>query len=58
MEAEADIYESDSVDDAEQFSEEEIVELKNQVAELENQLAKFKENNKKLERATSAVACP
>lgn len=53
MEAEADIYESDSVEDAEQFSEEEIVELKNQVAELETQLAKFKENNKKLETIKS-----
>ena len=53
MEAEADIYESESVEDTEQFSEEEIVELKNQVAELENQLAKFKENNKKLETVKS-----
>ena len=53
MEAEADIYESESVEDTEQFSEEEIVELKNQVAELENQLAKFKENNKKLETIKS-----
>lgn len=53
MEAEADIYESDSVEDAEQFSEEEIIELKNQVVELENQLAKFKENNKKLETIKS-----
>ncbi len=53
MEAEADIYESESVEETEQFSEEEIVELKNQVAELENQLAKFKENNKKLETIKS-----
>ena len=53
MEAEADIYESESVEETEQFSEEEIIELKNQVAELENQLAKFKENNKKLETIKS-----
>ena len=53
MEAEADIYESESVEETEQFSEEEIIELKYQVAELENQLAKFKENNKKLETIKS-----
>lgn len=53
MEAEADIYESELLEDTEQFSEEEIVELKNQVTELENQLAKFKENNKKLETIKS-----
>lgn len=53
MESESDVYEFNSDEEPEQFSEEEIVELKNQVAELENQLAKFKENNKKLETIKS-----
>lgn len=53
MESESDVYEFNSGEELEQFSEEEIVELKNQVAELESQLAKFKENNKKLETIKS-----
>ena len=53
MESESDVYEFNSDEEPEQFSEEEIVELKNQVAELESQLAKFKENNKKLETIKS-----
>lgn len=53
MESESDVYEFNSAEEPEQFSEEEIVELKNQVAELESQLANFKENNKKLETIKS-----
>ena len=53
MESESDVYEFNSDEEPEQFSEEEIVELKNQVAELESQLAKFKENNKKLDTIKS-----
>lgn len=53
MEAEADTYEFCADEDAEQFSEKEIEDLKNQVADLENQLAKFKESNKKLETIKS-----
>lgn len=53
MESESDVYEFNSDEEPEQFSEEEIVELKNQVAELEEQLAKFKENNKKMETIKS-----
>lgn len=53
MESESDVYEFNSDEESEQFSEEEIVELKNQVVELEEQLAKFKENNKKMETIKS-----
>ena len=53
MEAESDTYEFDSYDEPEQFSEQDIEDLKNQVADLENQLAKFKESNKKLETIKS-----
>ena len=53
MEAESDTYEFDSEDEPEQFSEQDIEDLKNQVADLEKQLAAFKESNKKLETIKS-----
>ena len=53
MEAEADTFEFDSDENAEQFSEEEVSELKKQVEDLETQLAKFKESNKKTETIKS-----
>lgn len=53
MESESDVYEFNSNEESEQFSEEEIVELKNQVVELEEQLARFKENNKRMETIKS-----
>lgn len=53
MESESDVYEFNSDEESEQFSEEEIVELKNQVVELEEQLARFKENNKRMETIKS-----
>ncbi len=53
MESEADTFEFNAEDEPEQFSEQEIEDLKNQVAELENQLATFKESNKKLETIKS-----
>ena len=53
MESEADTFEFNAEDEPEQFSEQEIEDLKNQVADLENQLATFKESNKKLETIKS-----
>lgn len=63
MEAEADIYEfEESAEDdkdkekdkeAEQFSQADIDDLKNQISELESQLATFKESNKKTETIKS-----
>lgn len=57
MESESDTYEFEGVnennDDAEQFTEADIEDLKNQVAELEEQVSKYKENNKKLETIKS-----
>lgn len=54
MESESDVYEFESEDeDAEQFSEADIEDLKNQILELENQVAQFKEGNKKLETIKS-----
>lgn len=53
MESESDTYEFESEDDAEQFTEADIEDLKNQVAELEEQVKTFKENNKKLETIKS-----
>lgn len=53
MESESDTYEFESEDDAEQFSEADIEDLKNQISELEEQVSKFKENNKKMETIKS-----
>ena len=53
MESEADTFEFNAEDEPEQFSEQEIEDLKNQVADLEKQLATFKESNKKLETIKS-----
>lgn len=53
MEAEADTFEFNAEDEPEQFTEQEIEDLKNQVAALEKQLATFKESNKKLETIKS-----
>ena len=53
MEAESDTYEFDSKESEEQFSENEISELKKQIEDLENQVASYKENNKKLETIKS-----
>lgn len=53
MESESDTYEFESEDDAEQFTEADIEDLKNQVAELEEQVSKYKENNKKMETIKS-----
>ena len=53
MESEADTFEFNAEDEPEQFSQQEIEDLKNQVTDLENQLATFKESNKKLETIKS-----
>jgi len=53
MEAESDTYEFISDDDTEQFTQEDIDELKKQIADLENQVQIFNENNKKLETIKS-----
>lgn len=53
MESESDTYEFESEDDAEQFTEADIEDLKNQITELEEQVSKFKENNKKMETIKS-----
>ena len=53
MEAESDTYEFESDDETENFSEEDIEDLKKQVSDLETQVANFKENNKKLETIKS-----
>ena len=53
MESEADTFEFNAEDEPEQFSQQEIEDLKNQVADLEKQLATFKESNKKLETIKS-----
>ncbi len=53
MESESDIYEFDSVDEPEEFTEADVEDLKNQVAKLEEQVSKFKENNKKMETIKS-----
>jgi hypothetical protein len=53
MESESDTYEFESEDDAEQFSETDIEDLKNQISELEEQVSKFKENSKKMETIKS-----
>lgn len=53
MESESDTYEFESEDDAEQFSEADIEDLKNQISELEDQVSKFKENSKKMETIKS-----
>lgn len=53
MESDSDTYEFDSEDEPEQFSEQEIEDLKNQVSELETKLAAFKESNKKTETIKS-----
>ena len=53
MEAESDTYEFESDDETENFSEQEIEDLKKQVSDLETQVANFKENNKKLETIKS-----
>ncbi len=53
MEAESDTYEFNPDNATEQFSQEEIDDLKKQVAMLEEQVSKFKENNRKLETIKS-----
>ena len=53
MESEADTFEFNAEDEPEQFSEQEIEDLKNQITDLEKQLATFKESNKKLETIKS-----
>lgn len=53
MESESDIYEFDSADEPEEFTEADVEDLKNQVAELEEQVSKFKENSKKMETIKS-----
>lgn len=56
MESESDTYEfesEDAEDNAEQFSEADIEDLKNQIVELEQQVSKFKENSKKMETIKS-----
>lgn len=55
IDAESDFYEFDSEDnnETEQFSQEDIDELKKQISELENQLTVYKESNKKLETIKS-----
>lgn len=56
MEAESDTYEFEGVNEdneTENFSEQEIEDLKKQVSDLETQVANFKENNKKLETIKS-----
>ena len=53
MESESDTYEFESEDDSENFSQEDIDDLKKQISDLETQVANFKENNKKLETIKS-----
>lgn len=53
MESESDTYEFESEDDSENFSQEDIDDLKKQISDLEAQVANFKENNKKLETIKS-----
>ena len=53
MESESDTYEFESEDDSENFSQEDIDDLKKQISVLETQVANFKENNKKLETIKS-----
>ena len=53
MESESDTYEFESEDDAEQFTEADIEDLKNQITQLEEQVSKFKENSKKMETIKS-----
>lgn len=56
MEAESDTYEFEGVnkdDETENFSEQDIEDLKKQVSDLETQVANFRENNKKLETIKS-----
>ena len=53
MEAESDVYEFESEDDSDNFSQEDIEDLKKQISDLETQVANFKENNKKLETIKS-----
>ena len=53
MEAESDVYEFESEDDSDNFSQEDIEDLKKQISVLETQVANFKENNKKLETIKS-----
>ena len=53
MEAESDTYEFESDDETENFSEQDIEDLKKQVSDLETQVANFRENNKKLETIKS-----
>ena len=56
MEAESDTYEFEGVNEdnePENFSEQDIEDLKKQVSDLETQVANFKENNKKLETIKS-----
>lgn len=53
MESESDTYEFNSENETENFSEEEINNLKKQVEDLEAQVKTFKENNKKLETIKS-----
>ena len=60
MEAEADTYEFDEVtesnDEADKFSEEDIEALKSQIKTLEDEIATFKETNKKAETIKSLKA--
>ena len=60
MEAEADTYEFEEVtesnDDADKFSEEDIEALKSQIKTLEDEIATFKETNKKAETIKSLKA--
>lgn len=56
MESESDTYEfesEDAEDNAEQFTEADIEDLKNQITQLEEQVSKFKENSKKMETIKS-----
>ena len=53
MESESDTYEFEAEDDSENFSQEDIEDLKKQISDLETQVANFKENNKKLETSQS-----
>ena len=53
MESESDTYEFEAEDDSENFSQEDIEDLKKQISDLETQVANFKENNKKLETIKS-----
>ena len=53
MESESDTYEFEAEDDSDNFSQEDIDDLKKQISVLETQVANFKENNKKLETIKS-----